>query len=283
MKIVLVSIGNFQPHILEAIRNLQLFENNDITVITEKKFFSKFEKNITLVDSSELDDYQFDTKSQLDRTFRDGFWHLCSLRLFYLYSYIKMNNLENVIHIENDVMVYMNTDSLCSSFRVDKVYAAFDCDTRVVPDILFIPNAKAMWPIIQKYDCTTHDMANLGRMTEFIEPLPIFPLTEIPHHVNKKYGDFNCIFDTNAIGQYLGGVDPRNIAGDTRGFINETCVVNYGMFKFFWIKNLKNLYVPHMSVNNILVPIVNLHIHSKKLYDFRADEPKEKLYIQDVL
>jgi len=46
---------------------------------------------------------------------------------------------------------------------------------------------------------------------------------------------------------------------------------------------LKNLYVPHMSVNNILVPIVNLHIHSKKLYDFRADEPKEKLYIQDVL
>jgi hypothetical protein len=278
-----------------------LFENNDITIITEKKFFSKFEKNVTLVDAAELDDYHFDTKSQLDRTFRDGFWHLCSLRLFYLYSYIKNNNLENILHIENDVMVYMNTELLFPSFKFDKVYAAFDCDTRVVPDIIFIPNAKAMWPIIQNYDCTVHDMANLGRMTEFIEPFPIFPLTEIPHHVNKNYEDFKCIFDTNAIGQYIGGVDPRNNSpqlrnilppefqlrydenGDTRGFINESCIINYGMFKFFWIKNLKNLYVPHMSVNNILIPIVNLHIHSKKLYDFRADEPKEKLYIQDVV
>jgi len=297
MKTVLVSTGNFQEHILEAIRNLRLFDNHDITVITEKRFFDKFDENTTLVDTADLDDQQFDIKSKLDRTFRNGFWHLCSLRLFYLYSYIKLNNLHNIIHIENDVMVYVNLDTL--SFKKNKVYGAFDCDARVVPDIIFIPNSDAMYPIILNYDCTTNDMLNLGRMHEYIEPFPIFPLTEPIHHVNKNYTEFNCIFDTNAIGQYLGGVDPRNnspqlrsmltnevrqrydISGDTRGFINETCIVNYGMFKFFWIKNLKNMYVPHMYINNTIIPIVNLHIHSKKLYDFRSDVPKEKFYIHD--
>jgi hypothetical protein len=300
MKTVLVSAGNFQNHILEAIRNLRLFGNSDITVITEKRFFEHFDDTVTLVDTSDLDANHFDKNSQLDRTFRDGFWHLCSLRIFYLYSYIKINNLKNIIHIENDVMVYTDLDVLAPSFQTHKVYAAFDTDTRVVPDIIFIPSHEALCPIINQYDYTLHDMANLGRMHEHIEPFPIFPIYDTVHFVNKNYTQFKCIFDTNAIGQYLGGVDSRNNSkelremlslegrhrydindGDTRGFVNETCIVKYDMFKFFWVKNNKNLYVPHMYINNTLVPIINLHIHSKKLYDFRADEPTERLYIQD--
>ena len=39
MKIILVSIGNFQEYIIDNIKNLKLFNNNDITVITDNKFF----------------------------------------------------------------------------------------------------------------------------------------------------------------------------------------------------------------------------------------------------
>ena len=42
MKIILVSVGNFQEYILDNIKNLLLFNNNDITVITNKDFFYKF-------------------------------------------------------------------------------------------------------------------------------------------------------------------------------------------------------------------------------------------------
>ena len=41
MKIILVSIGNFQEYILDNIKNLLLFNNNNITVITNKEFFIK--------------------------------------------------------------------------------------------------------------------------------------------------------------------------------------------------------------------------------------------------
>ena len=71
----------------------------------------------------------------------------------------------------------------------------------------------------------------------YIEQFPIFPIVDtIINKYNKNFNEFNSIFDTAAIGQYLGGVDSRNISGDTRGFVNETCVIKYDVYKFVWIK-----------------------------------------------
>ena len=85
MKIILVSVGNFQEYILDNIKNLLLFNNNDITVITNKDFFYKFNDYIIeLIDCNYLSDNNFNVNSQLDKGFRNGFWHLCSIRLFYL-------------------------------------------------------------------------------------------------------------------------------------------------------------------------------------------------------
>ena len=49
---------------------------------------------------------------------------------------------------------------------------------------------------------------------------------------STNYNKFNGIFDSAAIGQYLGGVDPKNISGNTKGFINKTCVVKYNNYNF---------------------------------------------------
>jgi hypothetical protein len=68
--------------------------------------------------------------------------------------------------------------------------------------------------------------------------------------------EFNCLFDAAAVGQYIGGVDPRNISGNTIGIINETSVFKCNKAKVQWINN-----IPHL--NNL--PLVNLHIHSKDL------------------
>ena len=136
-------------------------------------------------------------------------------------------------------------------------------------------------------------MANLGRMK--LEPFPIFP-DVVEHKVTKNYKQFGLIFDSVALGQYLGGVDPRNNGphikrhvpdfrmknyeetGDSRGFTCQECVVRYDAFTYQWIKK-GELYVPHMIVEGIPVPIANLHIHSKRLHNFMADDPKETLFI----
>jgi len=280
MQIILVCLKNFQSYILDNINNLLAFDNNDIHVITEVEFFNYFENlPITLVDCSKLDDFNYNLNSQLDRNFRNGFWYLCSLRFFYLYSYMKNNNLSDVIHLENDVLTYVNFNDF--NFKNNKVYVTFDCETRVIPGIIYIPNYEAFKPIIENYNFNLNDMENLAIESNenYIEQFPIFPIVDtVINKYNKNFNEFNSIFDTAAIGQYLGGVDSRNISGDTRGFVNETCIIKYDVYKFVWIKT-NSLYIPHIIINDNLIRINNLHIHSKDLYKFLAINPIEDKFI----
>ena len=278
---IIVCIGTFQKYILDNIQNLYLHDNNEIHIITEKEYFIHFNnyQNLKLIDKNELNDFNFNNNSKLDKYSRDGFWHLCSLRLFYLYSYIEKNNINNCIHIENDVLLYYNLNN--TLFHSDKICALFDCNWRVIPSIIYIPTPDKLKYKIDNFDFSKNDMENLGKFDEsIIERLPIF---NILHNENtemliKNYDKYNIIFDAAAIGQYLGGVDERNISGDTRGFINETCLIKYNNYSFYWRKN-DNLYYPYIKVNDELIRIFNLHIHSKKLYLFLSNCPIEKKFI----
>ena len=146
--------------------------------------------------------------------------------------------------------------------------------------VIYIPNYKSFEFIINKYNLNINDMENLAKFNEsIILPLPIFPVINGNFvKFNKLFFDFNMIFDAAAIGQYLGGVDPRNQSGDTRGFVNETCVIKYNKYKFEWIK-INDLYVPHIIINNNKYKICNLHIHSKNLVNFIANNPIENYLI----
>lgn len=286
MKIILVCIKNFQEYIIDNIKNLIDIGNTDIDVITEQTFFKYFKNlNITLIDVKTLDDYysnNFNKKSKLDKNYRGGFWHLCSLRLFYLYSYIQSKNITNCLHIENDVMLYKNLNNY--QFNTDKVATVFDCYNRVIPSIIYIPTPDHFQIIIQKYQYSLNDMQNLAKFDEtIIERLPIFDELKIndeAYMVTKNFSKYNMLFDAAAIGQYLSGVDKRNMSGDTRGFVNETCIIKYNKNKFFWIKDeITSLYTPHISIDDKYIPIFNLHIHSKNLKDFMSINPKENKFI----
>ena len=282
MKIILVSIGNFQEYILDNIKNLLLYKNNNITIITEKEYFHYFNEYsfISLVDKDTLSDFNFNNNSALDRVSRNGFWHLCSARLFYLYSYIKKYNIQDCLHIENDVLIYYNLNNN-NLFKSDKLCCTFDCDWRVIPSIIYIPNTDSLTIIIENYDFNKNDMENLGKFNkDIIERLPI----SSECYCNENFSKYNIIFDAAAIGQYLGGVDPRNISGDTMGFINETCLIKYNKYRFYWIKNKSdnNLYAPYIEINNKYIPIFNLHIHCKRLKDFISNNPNKNKYIDII-
>jgi hypothetical protein len=286
MKVILVSVGNFQDYLITNIQNLVSHGNNDITVITEKKFFNKIENNknfitsnIELIDSIDLDDLCYRQCSNLDRNFRNGFWYLCSLRLFYVYSYIKKYNVTNCIHIENDVLTYENFDNLKDKFIHNKLYATFDCHNRVIVGLIYIPSAEAFKPVIENYDSNLNDMENLSKFDEtVIIPLPIIDNCTVYNKLSKYYNEFDCIFDAAAIGQYLGGIDKQNDSNDTRGFINETCLVKYNNYEFIW-KNENGLYNPYLKTGDKFIKIINLHIHCKELFKFMSNYPLENKYI----
>ena len=282
--VILVSTGIFQDYIIYNIKQLLYFKY-DIIIITEKKYFHKLNEfenteNIKIIDSdlltSELLTTNFDINSNLDKSFRDGFWHNTSKRLFLVYDCMKKYNLQNCIHLENDVLLYYHFYTY--DFTFNKIYLTLDADNRCIPGIIYIPNYTLLTNLIADYNYNKNDMENMNlfyhKNKDICITLPIIKQNKYYDKLdiyNENYKIFKGIFDGAAIGQYLGGVDPRNIAGDTSGFINETCVVKYNNYKYTWIKkdDDNNEYsFPYIIIDDETIPIYNLHIHSKNLKKF---------------
>ena len=285
MNIILVSIGNYKNYIVNCINNLFLFGNTNITLITEEKFMSNFQMfpKLKMVDYKTLDLDDFDCK--LDTNFREGFWYYSSLRLFVLYAYIKDNKIENVIHLENDVMVYENLDNF--NFP-KKLFIPVDAYNRSVLSLIYVPDYTFLKKVIFNFNEKKNDMENLGEMwmkDENIDLLPLIPTdksTPLKYLISKNFTKFNAIFDAAAIGQYLGGIDEFNLIDKTKnntiGFKNETCVIDYSKFQFCW-KKTDRLFKPYLKKEGKLIPIVNLHIHSKNLLKFNPYNPTERTLI----
>jgi hypothetical protein len=283
MHIVLTCINNFQEYILTNIKQLIRLGHTSIYIITNREFFTNFSEyveNIQLIAIDELSDsYYYNERTQLDNHFRGGFWALASARFFYLYEFMRSKDIENVVHLENDVLIYHNIDELNDIVDKTKIYLPFDTFTRNIASIMFIPNHNVFKMVLDRYNFSKNDMENFSiiqSQTGLIENFPIFISDTIcsPEYqfVTRGYNKFKIIFDAAAIGQYLGGVDPRNCAGDTTGFVNETCIIKYDQYRFIW--NVVNgIKCPFIVVENAdgtdcSYPIFNLHIHSKALENF---------------
>jgi len=192
--------------------------------------------------------------------------------------HVIIDNHFNVIHLENDVLLYNDMN-----YNFDeKLYITMDSKDRCIPGIMYIPNHELFNKLIENYNYSKNDMENLGiffnNNRNIVNAFPIIDNSVGKTMYNEHFEKFNGIFDGAAIGQYLGGVDPRNISGDTRGFVNETCVIKYDKYKFKWLKKGSH-YFPHIEINNAMIPIHNLHIHSKTLEKFSMNDPIENKFI----
>jgi hypothetical protein len=278
MTIILVCINNFQEYILNNIELLLKLKIDNINVITNKYFFEKFEifqDKINLIDSSTLNvncNYYMNNSS-LNVNFRNGFWAFTSLRFNFIYEFMKMNDLKNVFHIENDVLLYYDPSILIEKLE-NYIYLPFDSNKRGIASIMYIPSHNLLKSTIDLWDYSKNDMENFYYIkikTNFINHFPIFNYNHCGNEeeriVSYNYSKFDFIFDAAAIGQYLGGVDPNNISGDTTGFINETCTIKYNKYDIFWM-NKDDIKKPFIKINNDISPIFNLHIHSKNLKKF---------------
>ena len=284
MNIILVSVGTFQEYILVNIKQLLRLHHKpeSIYVITDNAFFGSFLEysGINLISTESLADTYIDGYNQnafLEHEwFRDGFWRLTSARFFYIRALMDRNNIRNVIHLENDVPIYYNCNTLSGLLDETKMYMPFDSYNRNIASIVYIPDSIILGRVLDQYNIQLNDMENFAiirkQSPELIDGFPIFKdiesLTDEERYVCRNFDKFNIIFDGAAIGQYLGGIDPRNTPGDTTGFINETCVIKYNEYKIYWVTGDDTISRPFIEIDGIEVPIFNLHIHSKNLERF---------------
>jgi hypothetical protein len=120
--------------------------------------------------------------------FRGGFWISTTARFYYISALMEMFSLQNVFHIENDIMLYESTHDLykyiCEYFKMEsisKICMVQDSIKRVVPSILFFPNDKCIDNLTQYITCELNtsqkfinDMDILGSYEDKLQ-LPFLP------------------------------------------------------------------------------------------------------------
>jgi hypothetical protein len=191
------------------------------------------------------------------KEFRDSFWISTTARFFYIESLIKLYQLTNVFHIENDIMIYENLNDI--QVNTNKLYMVKDSINRVIPSILFIPS------LVHINNLNTYIIDTLSNSNNLLNDMDLLgtysnnDVVYFPFHFDDNT---SFIMDGAAIGQYLGGIDYRNIPNfqsksakeqqllildnPTKGFINETC-----LFK----PNTITIFRKDMHINNTKIPI----------------------------
>lgn len=292
---ILVHIGeHFIEHINDCIEQIKLFNNSKIFVITNESHRNKI--NFDDVTIFSIDDIvktnnhnYFIQNNTNNKIYRKGLVSHSVERFFYIEDLMVSNNLTNVFHLENDNLLYVDVSELLPT--LEKYYdlaTTFDNDSRSIPSFVYIKNTDTISNLnnfinnnIGVSDMSLLSMYNL--INDYKFNLPVIPnnynhklislsghQTINPEQYYNNFTQFKSIFDAAAIGQYIGGVDPENIVGNTVGFINESSLYNPSKFQIEFITDELNRKIPYIKTENELIKINNLHIHCKNLNKYKS-------------
>ena len=212
--------------------------------------------------------------AKADKDFREGFWLQTANRFMLIADLMVAFNLENCLHLENDNVLYFDPSSKLDIFRSYARFAIPFDRSRTIPGVVWYKDAQIAQEIARYIQNRSdeHDMDVIRQFCDLgqcdAKPLPTMsPLYAKGMGLSVKeycsgYEEFGGIFDGAAIGQYLGGVDPRNIAGDTRFFINETSDLDLRKATLTWgLENQKR--APILKFYEEYVNVLTVHAHSK--------------------
>lgn len=227
----------------------------------------------------------------------DNFFQHTSERFFILDEVIRGLDLKNVIHMENDILLYEDAEALIERFGkyYNDITVPRMSERYCMAAVMYIPDAASLdrfldYVLDHVLDKGTNDMIMLA---EYLREKDLKPLPIINKDYVEKYGlvnkegdraanehldefslfteEFGGIFDPAPIGQYLGGTDqkPKGVT-DNAGYENVKSYVDISKLEIRWEKEKERL-VPFMYWDDRKYKIYDLHIHCKELNRFRSD------------
>jgi hypothetical protein len=182
-------------------------------------------------------------------------------------------------------MIYTDLDKL----NYKNLTLLKDSKFRVIPSIMYIEND------IDINNLTSFIMETSKNSDTFMNDMDLLGMYNNANYFNFQFkSEYDHIFDGAAIGQYLGGVDPRNLPNfekssikekqmiiynnPSKEFINETS--EFKIKKTFKII-FKKVYTEYSTIpinfpfildteTHDIKKIMNMHVHSKQLYQFSS-------------
>lgn len=248
---------------------------------------------------------QFQETYSDDTVFRKGYWKHVRERFFFVEELMIQRGLEHVISMEYDVLVYGSFQNLLQKLKSSYQTLRFVKDNKDKghPAFLYIPTVAELEKFTQLLTSLNglpyEDMQALAMYSHLFESHMLPVITEnrrktIPirkSHVGHTEADpvylsedcdhFDCVFDSLVVGQWIGGIDPRNTQGQPSvGYLNESALYSMNELSFEW-KNSGGMWQPYLDNQ----PLFTIHVHSKALSCFLSDRltpPTADYSIQDV-
>jgi hypothetical protein len=287
MTVVLFHSGRSLPVFLkDSLQQLRLF-NPDITVyfLTDTQHLTNpifALHNILVVDKQKYISEDIQTFEVLYGRGKDDFWTITTTRLMYIANFIQEQNLHDVYHLENDVLLYTDIKNINPLFT--KLYKNMAITVggpdKCMTGFLFIKRPSALRDMVGFFikllkSNTIHNirkqygMDMVNEMTlirvysrdhpNLLEFLPILPFGDFA----ENFSAFNSIFDPASWGQYVGGTtDGVPGAKPDDHYIGVLLRQNLD-YTVVWHKG-----IPYFKYDGHEVKINNLHIHSKNLYKY---------------
>jgi hypothetical protein len=287
MNIVLIHIGPVVPdYMIDCMEQVRRFYGGEIHAVIPDSYVCKnFIKRIGIHPVACESFYGDPLYREFQKVcFLDGFWNVTMARFIVLDILIQRKNLTDVIHIENDVLLYRDPNSYRTQLEIasnrnvlltpvgeNYASAAFIYVKNLTPlrrmnerFIEYLKKGKAFLnKILGNPDPTEMMMLSYfyKHFENVVSYLPIVPEGK----GSNRYRLFNSVFDGASAGQYIGGTRSDG-PGWTGNHHWLGCDIQRGKYQFVWSKNAQGIKIPFMvGRKGRKVSINNLHIHSKDL------------------
>ena len=286
MNFILIALGDIPDYLNDCIQQIKKTQKKSKIYLLVNKTSVFKNKNCKIVNVESLkkskEHILFIKKSKLAQdSFRNFFWKHSIERFYYLNDFLNKSNLTNVFHIENDVLLFQDLEKILKEIKFYNFACIRDSINRVIGSLIFIKNKKVSKRIVKISNnyLNENDMKILNYLDKKISNTINLPLGENLDFIQKsknfkKIKKIPFIFDAAAIGQFIDGPHRKKLLTRiffnikkffmiNEGFINTETNLKIYNWKIKW-KNKK----PYKQENEKLIPIVNLHIHSKNLKKF---------------
>jgi len=290
MNFILIHIAipqkyTFPSHFKYCVQQIRATNPNSIIYILTNLPINTNESHIKIININDLqipdigDYYKYDPMGEL---FRNAL-----LRIFYLEAFMKKYNIIDVIHFDNDVLIYENMDNISDCLKQFDFLMTSHFKTEYVFGFSYLKNVLPLTQLNNKLlklvvlgehrlqqiitDCMPHEMRLLAYINEHSNPkiinnLPILPFGE----GSDNFSIFKMCFDPSSYGKHLTGsheltpthlnyAPTKKYFGTEKHHLIGQALINNKINVDFENKH------PILEVQNNKYKICNLHIHTKEL------------------
>lgn len=293
---VLYNSNKIPKHLEDCISNIQKIDkNSNIFLISDtstnyKNVNSTLFSEVVSERTKEIIELKIYNKTNYEK---NPLWQASLIRIFILSDLAKKYDIKDIIHFDNDVLIYVESNKLLSLFENKKVNITRLNRDELVFGYSYFKNFKILEELCnQLYSILIKEINSKNWKSH---PKNEMQLMQLVYNKNPKFFNIlpsypvknsNYVFDAAAYGQILGGshfrprrylpyryykignIDNRKRFLPRGGWLSESHEITPRFLSEKSKIKLKNN-GPILINQNGSYEIVNLHIHSKELDKFK--------------